>query len=204
MVASNHAKFGNERRRTNRPGDDCSDRSPRPLGAARRRDRLHRVGRTFVHQRAMSSTSSAARAANCLCQGADRFGRAGQLGCLRHHPDRRRRSDRHEFVTRLPTRQTRKALAPGVEGRKISLDIEAGLLPNARRRQRVRTCRWFRPARTKSPDCDIRCPLTSSTGTSPIVLVPARQSGSRVWPPATSTPIGSQSRSAQFRLSASL
>ena len=30
-------------------GDDCSDGSPWPLGGARQRDRLHRVGRSIVH-----------------------------------------------------------------------------------------------------------------------------------------------------------
>ena len=32
-------------------GDGCSDGSPRPLGRACQRDRLHRVGRSFIHHR---------------------------------------------------------------------------------------------------------------------------------------------------------
>jgi hypothetical protein len=55
-----------------------------------------------------------------------------------------------------------------------------------------------------APDCDICRPSTSSTGTSPMTLVEARHASSRIWPPAKSTPTGSQSRPAQFRYSATL
>jgi hypothetical protein len=53
---------------------------------------------------------------------------------------------------------------------------------------------------TSRADCDISCPSTSRTGTSPMRLIWVRHCRSCVCPPAESTPIGSQPRPAQIQI----